>query len=86
VLLRAEGVEVLLDPMANTCIPHALEDVLRNPALAAPKENPDRRYRERSCQLYDTAFWYSRAARYAVRADYRVGVTCWTPNPSRRPQ
>jgi hypothetical protein len=82
-LLRTGETEVLLDPTADTVIPHPLDEVLRHPSLALAKEHPDRRYQERGYNLYDTAFWYSRVARYAVRTDHRVAVTRWTPNPHR---
>ena len=83
VLLTTPSGEILLDPMAASVIPHALDDVLRQPDLAVPKERPDARYRERSYELYDTTFWYSRVARYAVRSDHRVAITRWTPNTHR---
>jgi O-antigen/teichoic acid export membrane protein/trans-aconitate methyltransferase len=81
VLLKTDAGEVLLDPTTNGMIPRSLEDVLRQPELAAPRPHPDARYRERGYELYDTAFWYSRVARYAMRPDHRVAVTRWTPNP-----
>jgi O-antigen/teichoic acid export membrane protein/SAM-dependent methyltransferase len=86
VVLRADGAEVLLDPTTNTCIPYSLEAVMRVPSLAAPKTAADSRYRERDYHLYDTAFWYSRIARYAIRRDHREPPVHWVNNPHRRPQ
>jgi SAM-dependent methyltransferase len=83
VLLKTGSGEVVLDPTTDRLIPHSLDDLLRRPGLATPREEPDARYRERGYELYDTAFWYSRVARYAVRSDHRVAVGHWTPNPYR---
>ncbi|MBI5418497.1 MAG: hypothetical protein HZA60_00245, partial [Deltaproteobacteria bacterium] len=57
-----------LDPMANTCIPHPVSEIVRNPGLAGKKERPDGRYLGRGYHLYDTKFWYRRVRRYATRA------------------
>ncbi|MBI5420536.1 MAG: methyltransferase domain-containing protein, partial [Deltaproteobacteria bacterium] len=51
------GREVTLDPMANTCIPHPVSEIVRNPGLAGKKERPDGRYLGRGYHLYDTKFW-----------------------------
>jgi O-antigen/teichoic acid export membrane protein/SAM-dependent methyltransferase len=86
VLLKADDAEVILDPTTNARIPHPLEDVLREPALAAARPDADSRYRERDYQLYDTAIWYSRVTRYAIRRDHREPPAHWIMNPHRRPQ
>lgn len=67
----------ILDPMANTLISGSLEDVLKNPAIAAPKVNPDMRYAERGYHLYDTEFWYSRVVKYVLRRDPLSAVRRW---------
>jgi len=69
ILARCDGAEVILDPMSNTVIPHPLAEVLRNPALAAPKPEPDERYAVRGYELYSTSFWYERVFEYALRQD-----------------
>jgi len=69
ILARCDGAEVILDPMSNTVIPHPLAEVLRNPALATPKPEPDERYAARGYALYSTSFWYERVFEYALRAD-----------------
>jgi SAM-dependent methyltransferase len=69
VLARCDGAEVILDPMSNTVIPHPFLEVLRRPALAAPKPDPDERYAARGYSLYSTAFWYERVFEYALRSD-----------------
>ena len=63
-----DGRETTMDPMANTFIPHAVTELFRRPELAVPKGAPDDRYVSRGYHLYDTAFWYSRVFRYAVRS------------------
>jgi len=67
--VKVDSQEIILDPMTNTCIPHSLGELLKNPILAQEKKNPDERYIERSYRLYDTDFWYSRIHEYAVRSD-----------------
>ena len=69
VLARCDGAEVILDPMSNTVIPHPFLEVLRRPALAAPKPDPDERYAARCYSLYSTDFWYRRIFKYALRSD-----------------
>ena len=63
-----DGREATMDPMANTFIPIAVTELFRRPELAMPKGAPDDRYASRGYHLYDTAFWYSRVIRYAVRS------------------
>jgi len=80
---RIAGREVLMDPMANSLIPYSLEQVLRFPYLAAPKAQPDDRYRGREYQLYDTEFFYSRVFKYAVRKDPKERIWFWKRNRPR---
>ena len=63
-----DGREATMDPMANTIIPYAVSDIIRRPELAVAKEAPNDQYVARGYHLYDTAFWYSRVVRYAVRS------------------
>ena len=72
-----DGAPAVLDPMANTVIPASIAEVLKNPALAAPKASPDTRYTERGYSLYDTEFWYSRVVKYVLRRDPRNAVRRW---------
>ena len=85
-LLRLDKQEMILDPMANTCIPHGLQELLKHPELAKPKPSPDSRYKERCYFLYDTAAWYSRVYKYAVRSDVTGRVWTWRKNRWRSPQ
>ena len=71
------GSPAILDPMANTLIPYSIAEVLKNPALAAPKMNPDSRYTERGYHLYDTEFWYSRVVKYVLRRDPASRARRW---------
>ncbi len=77
VLAVCDGREVILDPMSNTCIPHPFAEVLRHPELAAPRPDPDERYRARDYALYSTDFWYRRVFKYALRSDPRRAVRRW---------
>ncbi|MDE3058748.1 MAG: methyltransferase domain-containing protein [Bacteroidota bacterium] len=70
----------ILDPMANTLIPLSLEEILKNPSFAKPKENPDERYVKRNYQMYDTAFWYSRVFRYVKRKKPGKKPALWKSN------
>ncbi|HEY5039814.1 MAG TPA: hypothetical protein VIJ93_12150, partial [bacterium] len=79
-LVTIDGREIILDPMANTCIPHSLKEVLEKPELAVAKAAPDARYNERRYELYDTSFWYSRVDRYAIRRGLGKPFR-WRPNP-----
>ncbi|MEW5977033.1 MAG: transglutaminase domain-containing protein [Acidobacteriota bacterium] len=81
--VELEQKSVILDPMANTCIPHGIAEVLANPQLAQPKTNPDDRYRARGYHLYDTGEWYRRVWKYAVRSEVNQRVFFWKRNPSR---
>jgi ubiquinone/menaquinone biosynthesis C-methylase UbiE len=76
-LVMLDGKECILDPMANTLIPHALAEVLANPALAPPKAAPDARYQERGYWLYDSEFFYSRIVKYRIRRDPSEGGRHW---------
>ncbi len=69
--VKIDGREATMDPMANTFIPHAVSEIFRRPELAVGKDAPDDRYVARGYHLYDTAFWYKRVVRYAVRS--RIG-------------
>ncbi len=69
--VTAEGKTVILDAMANTCIPYAIAELVRQPALAKAKAEPDERYLARGYKLYDTDFWYQRVYQYAARPDIR---------------
>ena len=82
-LVTIEGRELILDPMANVLIPHSLEGVLRNPALAVGQPYPDKRHQVRGYELYDRTFWYERVTEYGVRTDPTVEITAWTRNPFR---
>jgi len=77
VLVDLNGRQVILDPMANTCIPCSVEDIFRRPELAVPKKNPDQRYIEREYCLYDTAAWYGRVFKYALRTDVSQRILFW---------
>ncbi len=79
---KVDGRWMVLDAMANTVIPHALGELLRNPSLAVDKEQPDERYRARGYRLYDTAFWYSRVERYRVHR--ALGSHLRVPRRNRR--
>lgn len=68
-LVEINGEEVILDPMANTVIPHSMNRVYKYPELAQAKQNEDVRYRQRGYFMYDTSFWYSRVFKYAVRSN-----------------
>jgi SAM-dependent methyltransferase len=84
-LLRHEGREVILDPMANTCIPFPVKAVLATPGLAAPKADPDERYASHQYALYDTAEWYRRVYRYRIQPRYpQCAFFAWRRNPHRR--
>ena len=58
--------------MANTLFPCSLMELLRNPSLARPKQNPDARYRDRRYDLYDTSYLYKRAFEACVRTSPEV--------------
>jgi hypothetical protein len=60
ILIGTGNDEVILDPMANTLIPHPLQEVLKNPSFAMEKKSSDNRYAERGYHMYDTEFWYQR--------------------------
>lgn len=77
-LVEADGKEVILDPMADTCIPYPLQEVLRVPDLAREKKDPDTRYRERGYHLYDTRAWYGRVFKYAIRSDVDRRILWWS--------
>ena len=83
IVVEIDGKEIILDPMANTCIPHSLSEVLTHPELARAKENPDERYVSRGYEMYDTEFWYDRVYKYALRDDYRKRIFFWR-NVNRR--
>src|SRR5581483_2090930 len=53
--VKIDGRAMILDPMANTCHPFSLEELMRDPSLAVSKLAPDGRYRQRHYELYDTA-------------------------------
>jgi SAM-dependent methyltransferase len=72
----------LLDAMAGTVIPHSLAEILEHPDRAAGRADPDTRHASRGYALYDTAFWYSRVARYRV---YRSKLSRWQRNRQRAP-
>ncbi len=76
-LVQLDGREHILDAMANTHIPHSFADVLKQPSLAKPKVDPDKRYQERGYHLYDTEFWYSNVARYAIRKNPKQKIFFW---------
>jgi hypothetical protein len=80
VVLDLNGGQIILDPMANTCIPYSLEQLLKKPELARQKANPDSRYRERHYELYDTKEWYGRIYKYALRRDINQRVWFWKKN------
>jgi SAM-dependent methyltransferase len=80
VVAELDGREVILDPTANTCIPHSLEEVLRAPHLAVDKANPDERYRRRGYELYDTHRFYRLVDRYAVHRTPNPLYRRWRPN------
>jgi hypothetical protein len=77
---RIDGKWMVLDAMAGTVIPFALHEVLRQPELAVAKAGPDERYRERGYDLYDTAFWYSRVARYQIHRSVNPHLRLWRRN------
>ena len=77
VVVELNGRELILDPMANTCISCSVEDIFRRPELAAAKKNPDQRYIEREYHLYDTAAWYGRVFKYALRTDVNQRILFW---------
>lgn len=77
VVVELNGRPVILDPMANTCIPCSVEDVFRRPELAVAKKNPDQRYVEREYYLYDTTAWYGRVFKYALRTDVNQRISFW---------
>lgn len=76
VLLRTPDGEVILDPTADVVIPHALDTVLQNPALATGHPAPDERYQTRGYHHHASHAWYSRVARYYVTRGLE-GPTAW---------
>ncbi len=76
-LVQIDGKEYILDAMANTLIPFSFVELLKQPGLAKPKENPDTRYQQRGYHLYDTEFWYSRVSKYAIRSSPRQKIFVW---------
>ncbi len=68
---RVDGRPMMLDPMANTIIPHALRELLHDPSLAPGRRVPDERHRSRGYELYDSAFWYGRVTRYRLSSGPR---------------
>lgn len=76
-LVEVEGKEYVVDAMANSLIPFGFAELLQQPGLAKPKEHPDRRYQERTYQLYDTDFWYRRVFRYAIRKSPKQKIIFW---------
>jgi hypothetical protein len=79
-----DGKTVTLDPMANTCHPHRVEELLRDPGLARAKASPDERYLARNYELYDTAEWYRRVVQYKLRREIVVpeAIVPWRRNPT----
>ena len=77
VVVDLNGKQVILDPMANTCIPCSIEDVFCLPELAVPKKNPDQRYIRKEYHLYDTVAWYGRVFKYALRTDVNQRILIW---------
>ena len=84
VVVDLNGRQVILDAMANTCIPYSLEQLLEEPELARQKANPDSRYRERHYELYDTKEWYGRIFKYALRRDINQRIWFWKKNYNSR--
>ena len=84
-ILTVGGKTVILDPMANTVIPHDLSEVLQHTSLAREKDNPDERYVERGYHLYDTQFWYSRVYKYIIRNDINRSLLLWRKNKYLKP-
>jgi arylamine N-acetyltransferase len=74
-----DGRPCVLDSMTNRCHAHPLLRLLRQPELAGPRSDPDARYRERGYELYDTAFWYERVARYCLRDEPDRDPCVWQP-------
>jgi len=77
---KVDGSWVVLDPMAGTVIPHPVAELLRHPELASGRTDPDERHAERGYALYDSAFWYSRVARYQVHRSTNPKVRVWRRN------
>jgi hypothetical protein len=75
--IEADGRRVVLDAMANVCLPHPLRDLLARPTLADTERSQDERYRERGYELYATSFWYERVARYRSSSRYRHRLPVW---------
>ena len=59
----------VLDAMANRWFDASLDDLLRDPGLAATDGEGDARWRERGYDLYASSFWYERVVRIAMRDD-----------------
>jgi hypothetical protein len=76
--VRADGRPVILDPMCETVIPFSLAELLAEPGRAAPKPDPDERYLQREYELYDTAEWYARVRRVALRRSPRARIYPWS--------
>lgn len=75
--VNIKGQRYILDPMANTCIPHSLDQLLLKPQLADDYANRDDRCKERGYDLYNTSFWYERVARFAIRRNTRIPIMLW---------
>ncbi|MFN8006075.1 MAG: hypothetical protein U0V70_03410 [Terriglobia bacterium] len=83
-VVERDGKSAILDAMANTYLPYSVEELLKDPNLARAKANPDLRYRERHYELYDTAEWYSRVYKYALRSDLNQRIWFWKRNGNLR--
>ena len=73
--LKFKGKKWILDPTANTVIPHGINKLLKNPDLATGKIRPDARYKEREYYHYDTSFFYRRVMYYKRKSAcrYKIG-------------
>jgi ubiquinone/menaquinone biosynthesis C-methylase UbiE len=64
-----DGETVVCDPMAGRVFDGSVEDLLRDPSVAAAGGDGDERWRARSYDLYASPEWYSRVVRLAMRDD-----------------
>jgi hypothetical protein len=61
----------VIDPMSNRIFAVSIDELIREPRHAVPREEVDGRYRERHYELYDTSYWYERVFRLRSRTDPR---------------
>jgi SAM-dependent methyltransferase len=70
-VVDVDGVQRVLDPMANVLFDASLPELLADPTRADTDRTADTRYAERGYDLYATSFWYMRVKELAIRKQPR---------------